>query len=281
MMANHNLEKYRKQVAEKIETYFEACLENRTRIRILDRFEQGRYYALGEKLHICSEKEPCKSFACKKCCRELKLEQVAKLLSLYTRYKRKCVKKNERRALNGKKPRVIRPWYIITVIDYKRAFTANELPEYEDIVNIRKRMYSMLYRCGFTGPIWGAFEVDYHRLCELWLPHYHLIVFPRRRNDSCIETLKQRVKKLQPNHIKEDRKARPIMVQIVRDPIEQFSYVYKLLYSEVVDVKSQRTGVLETSKQRLEELLFAKHLFWLDSATRKSILFEFKAKGKL
>ncbi|MGF1711161.1 hypothetical protein L4C37_11390 [Vibrio kagoshimensis] len=281
-MTNKKYSKYEKLVAGVIETYLEACDEDELRIKFLESQGKGKHYELEEKLTNCADEDPCSSLACKKCNRDFRIEHVAKLVRLYRRYHLKAKVINWKRALNGKNRQAVRPWYVLTIIDYNRAFTAYDFPSQTDLENTKKRLYSMLNRSGFEGAIVGAFEIDFHRKEELWLPHFHLIVFPHSGNDDCIETLRNKLKKSQTCHIKDGRIPRPLMVQEVCDPIEQFSYIYKLLYAEVIDRKSFKSGGYETKKQRLEKLLFCEHLCWLDSLRlRKKMLFNYRAKGKV
>lgn len=168
-------------------------------------------------------------------------------------------------------------WWVVTIIDYHRAFSSNCLESFEP-KKAKDRMRKMLTRCGFEGPVVGTFELDYHESCNLWLPHFHLICPRTKTNRQARHKLRTSLNNTQKQHIKEGKKPRPLMFQKLKNPYTQISYVYKLLSFRVIDC-IYLSGKRGTKKRRLYHAMFCKHLYWLDSIDRRVFLFSYGERG--
>ena len=241
----------------KFESINDALDENEIRIGILRRIGGDENNALADRLMDCYEGiNSCNSLACKVCNRNYRLTRVNALVE---------------KVLSTKKR-----WWIVTIIDYERAFT--DLNTF-DVRKSKDRLRKLLERSGFEGPIVGCFEMDFHESCGLWLPHYHLLCPSTIKNKQAKEVLKEKLHKQQSHHIKKGRKARPIKIQKLKNPYEQISYIYKLVFYSVHDYESHRTHTIRTRKLRLSDPMFCWSLCWMDRLGRRGVLFSFKERG--
>ncbi|MEH6532224.1 MAG: hypothetical protein V7735_12915 [Photobacterium frigidiphilum] len=239
----------------KFETINDALKENYTRIERLRKVGGDEYYELDERLMDCSEGvKSCNSLACKLCNRKFRLQRVNYLVT----------------KIRSKKGR----WWVVTIVDYSRAFPNEELDSF-DVQKSKDRLRKLLERSGFEGPIVGSFEVDFHERCDLWLPHYHLLCRRTKQNRRAEETLRLKLTSQQPKHIKEDRDPKPLLFQRLKNPYTQISYIYKLVSSSVYDYESWRTGKTITNKKRLSDAMFCQSLCWMDRIGRRRVLFSF------
>ncbi|TOF59504.1 hypothetical protein CGJ19_24055, partial [Vibrio parahaemolyticus] len=62
-----------------------------------------------------------------------------------------------------------------TIIQYSRGVDAYDFVNY-DIPKDKDRLRKLLSRCGISGPVLGAFELDFHDSPQKWLPHYHVLM---------------------------------------------------------------------------------------------------------
>lgn len=243
----------------KFESYNEALEENYIRISILQRVGGFENNVLADKLIRCSEQqEKCNSVACKVCNRDFRIKRVDELVAKIRRDKGQ--------------------WRVITIIDYNRAFRDEALLDF-DPRKAKDRMRKQIRRSGFDGPMFGTLELDRHRSCGLWLPHFHLIYQLTRSNVRAVPALRRNTKRLQRVHIKQEPKARAFKEQKLRKPFTQTSYAFKLVSLEVVDYICSRSGKRRTTKQRLLDKMFCEHLCWIDRMGRRAFFFSLGERG--
>lgn len=233
----------------KFESINDALDENEIRISTLRYIGGEDYEELANRLWECNKGELiCNSLACKLCNRNYRLARVNTLVE---------------KVLNTKNN-----WWIVTIIDYERAFT--DLDTF-DVRKSKDRLRKILERSGFEGPIVGSFEIDFHKSCDLWLPHFHLLC-----PSTTKKVLKGKLYKQQCNHIKKGRKAKPVKFQKLQNPYEQISYIYKLVFNSVHDYKSCRTQITRTRKYRLSRSMFCLSLYWMDKLGRRALNFSYR-----
>ncbi|WP_061014986.1 hypothetical protein [Photobacterium leiognathi] len=243
----------------KFESYNEALEENYIRISILQRVGGFENNVLADKLIRCSEQqEKCNSVACKVCNRDFRIKRVDELVSKIRRDKGQ--------------------WHVVTIIDYNRAFSDSYLLDFEPR-KAKDRMRKQICRSGFEGPMFGTLELDRHRSCGLWLPHFHLIYQATKHNERAVCVLRKHIQRLQRQHIKQESDARPFKVQKLKKPFKQTSYAFKLVSLEVVDYICSRSGKRRTTKQRLLDKMFCEHLCWIDRMGRRAFLFSLGERG--
>ncbi|EPN5005464.1 hypothetical protein ACT0GK_003210 [Vibrio parahaemolyticus] len=255
---------------------YEAYLENEYRIELLRkvadhvygslgrRYSCGRLHELADKLEACNEGlYECKSVACKKCNRQFKIERVNNIIA--------SILLDQEQTQNVE-------YGVYTIIQYSRGVDAYDFVDY-DIPKDKDRLRKLLSRCGIDGPVLGSFELDFHDSPQKWLPHYHVLM-RKSGNEEAIEQLGDKLTKLHPKHIKQNRQARPFMKQEFRNPLKQLSYIHKLACFEVRDYQSF-WGKNLTKKYRLNKLMFCESLCWLDEQDRRTLPFQWHARAWL
>ncbi len=244
----------------RFETFNDALRENYIRIETLLRFGGNENIQLARRLRDCSEGvKSCNSLACKLCNRRFRLEKVDGLVA-----KIRSEKKGKRK----------RYWWMVTIIDYSRAFSCEDLDSF-DVQQSKDRLRKLLKRSGFNGPIVGSFEVDFHESCGLWLPHFHLLCRGTKQNRRAKKILTQKLARQQSTHIKKGREPKPVKFQFVKRYFTQVSYVYKLVSNCVYDYDSWSIGKIRTNKKRLNDAMFCRSLCWMDRIGRRRVLFSF------
>ncbi len=243
----------------KFESYNDALEENNIRVSILQRVGGLENNALADKLIRCCElQDKCNSVACKICNRDFRIKRVDELVAKMRRDKGQ--------------------WFAATIIDYNRAFHDDALFDF-DLRKAKDRMRKQIRRSGFDGPMFGTLELDRHRICGLWLPHFHLIYKSTKNNERAVRVLRRKLRRLQVEHIKKTPDARPSKIQKLRKPFTQTSYAFKLVSLEVVDYICSRSGKRRTTKQRLLDKMFCEHLCWIDKMGRRAFLFSLGERG--
>lgn len=220
------------------------------------RYSNADMHNLADKLEICSDDEPCESPACKRCTRNYQIKIVETIL---------------RAMKNDLKEDPDIRYCAIHLIQYSRSVELNDFVYY-DIQADKDRLRHLISSSELTGPVLGALEMDFHRTPQKWLSHYHL--FTRLTgNEEALARLAGKVGKLHPQHIKTNVRARPFLIQEIKDPLEQISYLYKLGFNEVRDYKTPDQK-RRTKKYRLEKRLFCDFLCWMDEMGRKKFLYK-------
>lgn len=237
------------------ETALDAIEENFVRIAILRSVGEMENYVLADTLNACSENiKRCNSLACKLCNWRFRVQKVDEVVTKI-------------RQDGGR-------WLVMTIIDYSKAFPIQALENF-DVKQAKDRMRKLLSRSGFEKPVLGCFEVDFHVQRGLWLPHFHLLVRNNKRNKKAIKKLRLKLVKLQSNHIKDKREARPIKVQRLKNPYTQIGYIYKLVSNSVHDYVERHSHKARTRKMRLESVLFCQSLCWMHRIGRRRVLFSY------
>ena len=140
----------------------------------------------------------------------------------------------------------------------------------------KQRLYQQLKRAGFNGPVIDYFDIDYHPEIGLWLPHFHFLVLDE---DPPVDELKRRFysKKIFIENRSTDTN-RPVVVQEVKDPAQQISYLFKSYWSrvEAYDVRGQR----RTKKYRLMPSELRLSLRVMDRVGFSGFLFLYKVRYK-
>jgi len=237
------------------ETYIDCVEENYTRISILNSSQREDAWILAEKLELCTEEiKRCNSAACKLCNHRYK---VARCDEVVSKIKQSGFK-----------------WRVLTVIDYSRSVRREYLTD--DITKKAKMRWGQtLRRCRVEGPVIGGVELDYHEECSMWLLHAHLLYPETEANIEPIREFRGRIKKQQPIHIKENRDAKPILKQPLRNPYRQVSYAYKLSSFRVLDYEDRIYKKNRTKKYRLNIPETADILCLMDHLGRRAFLFSY------
>ncbi|QSV13593.1 hypothetical protein [Photobacterium ganghwense] len=240
---------------KRTETVQTAIEENFARVAILRKVGGSENHALADILYDCAEGlKQCNSLACKLCNWRFRVQKVDEIVANIRREGRR--------------------WSVMTIIDYSRAFPNSELENF-DVKQAKDRLRRLLDRSGFDKPILGCFESDFHVQCGLWLPHFHLLIRNTKRNRKATKLLRKKLAKLQPNHIKEGRTARPLKVQKLRKPFTQVGYIYKLVSNSVHDYYRWYFKVMGTKKKRLDNRLFCQSLCLMHKVGRRRVLFSY------
>jgi len=167
---------------------------------------------------------------------------------------------------------------IVTVIYYSEAMTSEQL-EYFIPSTLKDRLRQQLVRCGFQNPVAGGLELDYHEDIGLWIPHLHLLVVD---NIKALETLRKRylAKEKRPtsDSTPEGYTSRPMLVQVLKNPPKQLSYLCKQRWQLIRPYEDLEKGKRKTRKLRLKKNEFIQSLTVLDSYTFSDLMFTFKVR---
>ncbi|MEQ1779359.1 MAG: hypothetical protein ABL863_12530 [Nitrosomonas sp.] len=166
----------------------------------------------------------------------------------------------------------------VTLICYSEAMTSKELKDF-DPNRLTERLRKQLTRCGFENPVIGGLEIDYHEDIKRWIPHFHLLV----TND--IEPLVELRKK----HFKKEKRpasdsmhttptSRAMMVQELKHPPEQLSYLCKQRWQLIRPYEDPETGKRKTRKLRLKGYKFIRSLIVLDSYTFSDLMLLYRVR---
>ncbi|ELA8151182.1 hypothetical protein ACN9RQ_002728 [Vibrio parahaemolyticus] len=258
-----------------IYNYYDAAIEDEFRVELLRDTADSIYlepyvmytneymHDLADELDNCTDDDPCKSAACKRCVRWFQIESYRAILQAMVR---ELETEPDTR------------FCAMHLVQYSRAVDAYGFVDY-DIKADKNRLGKLLSSSKVAGPVLGAFEMDFHKTPQKWLSHYHL--FARLSgNEQAMASLAGKVGKLHPEHIKTNVRARPFLVQEIQDPRKQISYLYKLGFNEVRDYKTPAQK-RRTKKYRLEERLFCNYLCWMHEMGRKKFLVRRKASDWL
>ncbi|RBW66052.1 hypothetical protein DS893_06340 [Vibrionales bacterium C3R12] len=241
----------------RFETVRKAVEENYIRMSMLDSIGGESNTDLAKRIAECTEGvKKCNSLACKLCNRTYRLMRVNELV-----HKLRCSK-------------VRKGWWLITVVDYSRAFNHEELDRF-DVGKAKGRLSKLLTRCGLEGPVLGCFEIDFHQSCGVWLPHFHVICPITEDNIRAASQLKTRLSLQQISHIREGIEPRPYKFQKIKNPYRQISYIHKLVYSRVVHFESCLTGTERSVKRRPKAEMYCDSLRWADRIGRMGVLFRY------
>lgn len=236
------------------ETVSDATKESQIRQNILTK---GGHSDLAEKLFECGWNCDCTSPACPQCSRTHRrgFYHAARTLS------------NQYDEANQQ---------AVTLAYYSEAITSEELEDF-DPKQIKDRLRQQLVRCDFQNPVIGGLELDYHDDIDLWIPHFHLLVLDDAR---ALETLrKQRARKeKRPTRTTSSPTSRPMLVQSLKNPSKQLSYLCKQRWQLIRSYPDPVTGKRRTKKYRLEQYEFILALAVLDGYTFSDLMFTYKVR---
>ena len=166
---------------------------------------------------------------------------------------------------------------MVTLIFYEDAKSNKDFMRW-DVSKLLNKLRRQLGRLGVRGPVVGSFDIDYHADIKRWLPHFHLLI---PNDEAELKALRRYMKKGK-NMLREGVKNRPMLLQKIKDPSKQISYLFKSYYSQVICYSAD--GARRTKKRRLEQRQFAISLVKLDQLGLKGGLFLYglrESKGKL
>lgn len=194
---------------EGFETEADIQRESNIRVKTLRNSAPPRNQGLADLLESCCQESLCDSAACPRCFSRVRKWSYSKFIRL----------KNE---IGSKETK------IMTVLFYKEMMSNRELFKY-NLNLLKHRLRRQLQRSGFTCPVIGYFEFDYHTESRLWLPHFHLMVLGSENHA---------IEKFRKMCLKQKRDVgasvgRPLHVVRLKDEVKQVSYLCKSYCSRV------------------------------------------------
>lgn len=229
-----------------------SLLEKNSRQITLAKSKKEKFDKLERKLAECGEVYFCGSPICPEC----KLEKRKELYSQTRVFM-------ENRGV----PK------IITLIYYDSMMSNISAKRIKKII---MRLRKTIKRYGFTDPVIGTVEFDFHEQECMWLPHFHLLVFGE---NPPIEKLRILFNKMAKKLNISDRKLRPVLEQRLRDPAKQISYVFKM-YSMCVKVYEDSEGKRRTKKFRLNDMRQRAALRVVDELGFSGLVFKYGVREK-
>lgn len=238
------------------ETIEDAINESQIRQKALIK---GGYHDLAEKLADCTKDYRCESPACPQCVRHNRRGSYHAAAVLSEQYDLA----NQR---------------TVTLICYSEAMTNEELENF-DPNRLKEKVRKQLTRCGFENPVIGGLELDYHEDIGLWIPHFHLLVVD---DAEPLITLRKK-------HFKKEKRptsdnpptsyiSRSMMVQELKHPPEQLSYLCKQRWQSICAYIDIVTGKRKTRKLRLKGYKFILSLAVLDRYTFSDLMLLYRVR---
>ncbi|WP_147383605.1 hypothetical protein [Nitrosomonas supralitoralis] len=155
----------------------------------------------------------------------------------------------------------------------------NEELEHFDPKQLKDRLRQQLTRSGFRHPVIGGLELDYHEDIGLWIPHFHLLVVD---DISPLAALREKYltkeKRPTPDNPPTSYISRSMMVQILKHPPKQLSYLCKQRWQSIRAYIDIVTGKRRTKKYRLNRYAFILSLTVLDSYTFSDLMLTYKVR---
>jgi hypothetical protein len=241
----------------KFESIKGAAVESELRqeMLLLDDMDEMAW-DLSVDLANCTEENRCESPACPKCVRNNRrgfYHAVTMLSELF-------MEENLR---------------ITTLVYYSRGIPTEDLMNFKPS-QLKDMLRKQLDRCGFKNPVVGGLELDYHEDIDLWIPHFHLLVVD---DMEPLKTLRER-------YLKKEKRppskstyitpiSRPMLVQKLKHPPKQLSYLCKQRWQRIVPYINPKTGKRGTRKLRLKWNEFIKSLIVLDGYTFSDLMFSY------
>lgn len=234
------------------ETLAKANAENQVRITVLrrvgDKLDKPDYLELADRLESCVKGHPCGSMACSRCSHQRRLRLVNKWLDFL----------------------MANPNYVmVTLIFYDEMFPNSQLLDW-DMNRLKQRLRKQLERIEFEGPIFGGFEMDYHRHTQqpgesCWMPHFHLML----PNDPAkLKQLRQYMLRAKNLHRRKGKVNRPMREDPVVDVVHALTYCFKTMWQELpIFVNAEGELTSGRYKRRLKDPVLAKSLVKLDRLT--------------
>ena len=245
------------RLPKRFETLKASQKESRLRQRCLAKSSLKRCRKLGALLDSCGGDDgPCGSGACPVCFRAYRKNMITKALKLHDKH-----------------PEL----KVVTLIFYEDAISSKDFMRW-DVSKLLNKLRRQLGRIGVRGPIVGSFDIDYHDDIKRWLPHFHLLI---PNDEGELKALRRYMNKGK-NMLREGVKNRPMLLQKIKDPSKQISYLFKSYWSHIDHYL--KDGARGTKKKRLKQRQFAISLVKLDQLGLKGGLFLYglrESKGKL
>lgn len=238
--------------SEKVESREQIRGEKDIRVRALSKATAKESLRLGDKLRACG-RNPCESAACPKCSHLHRKWSFAEFANL----SRECDSVS-----------------MMTVLFYSEMMTDKQLFKY-DFTSLMQRLRKQLYRSGFTCPVIGYLEFDYHAESSLWLPHFHLMVLGDE--SGAIKQFRQRFCSREKRIHGVAKVSRPLHVSRLKDVGKQLSYLCKS-YCARIETYSDVKGKRRTKKYRLKPSQFRLSLRVLDRLGFTGRLFLYRAR---
>ncbi len=213
---------------------------------------------LGRKLKSCNRSSPCDSAACPRCFSQFRKWSFSELSHLS----------------KGKQVSMV------TLLFYSRMLTSNELFTY-NFEKLKECLATRLKRCGFTCPVIGYLEFDYHSENKRWLPHFHLMVIGEEPALNVLRKkyshLEQRRSGAKVSRFSGAKVSRFIHVTPLKDRGKQISYLCKG-YSSRLEAYQNNEGKRRTKKYRLNTNQLSLSLRIFDSLGMSGRLFLYRSR---
>lgn len=249
-----------RKVMAGFETIDKTLAENAIRVQVLRKVGglcgNRHYLQLAEKLENCNPVEPCGSMACSLCQRTRRLKFMQKWLPYIKKHQDEYV--------------------AVTVVSYVDMLPNKKLFGWKYDA-LKERVRKAISRIGFSGPVTGGFEMDYHNYTHdpdvsHWMPHFHLLV---PNEPEKIEQLRQYMLRDKNLHARDGRKNRPLKVVRVDDPVQALSYCISGMWMEHVWFRNEKDVVKKRRKpgRIRDERVFAKSLVKLDRMSDGQLTF--------
>lgn len=261
------LKKFVKEIKKhmpKFESIDDSIGENKIRADIIykvsDELKSERnyrkYLKLAKKLDNCLPEYLCGSMACNLCQRTRRLKFMQKWLPYIKAHQDEYV--------------------AVTLIFYVEMLPNNKLFGW-DFDALKERVRKAISRIGFSGPVIGGFEMDYHNYTHdpdvsHWMPHFHSLV---PNEPEKIEQLRQYMLRDKNLHARDGRKNRPLKVVRIDDPVRALSYCISGMWMEHVWFRNEKGEVKKRRKpgRIRDERVFAKSLVKLDRMSDGQLTF--------
>ena len=229
------------------ETYKQRLNEQKVRIRDLDNFGKFGSPELAERLRSCEKNWPCGSAACRYCASRLRQ---ALFRSISTDSELQSV-----------------PACMVTIVYYQDAFATKDLKLWTPNT-LHTRLRQQLHRIGLKCPVIGAIELDFQSDIELWMPHYHLLVFATKKE---IEPMRGSLLKKNKLPALEGRILRPFYSKRITTMDDAALYPFKFMWVDRRRFKVELKD--DTKKYRLPRELHTKLLLTVDRLGFDSLMF--------
>lgn len=243
----------------KIETEKQAEEEIRKRIYYLkktnEKKQSNNIKLLTDKLESCTIHNPCGSMACTKC-------QTARRLKYLVMW---------RSYFQGNKD-----YKLVTLIFYRDIISIKDLRTWTPDL-LRDRLRKELSRIGFSRPITGGFDMDYHRYTHApkeshWMPHFHLLI---PNEPEKLEKLRAYMLKDNNLYARKGRKNRPMRIDDIDNFPPVLSYCVKGFWQEIPWFLNEAGKLKKVNRKRRikNKSVFVKSLLALDRLSESQLNF--------
>lgn len=248
------LEKLAKTISKampEFETIHQTLTENAIRVKALRKFGNPRSKTerlqLANKLENCNPEETCGSMACSLCQRYRRLKFMQKWLPYIEEHQ------DEYKA--------------VTLISYADMFSNSTLLAW-DLGMLKQRLLKAIQRIGFSAPVIGGFEMDYHNYTHEpershWMPHFHMLI---PHEPEKLEMLRQYMLREKNLHMRPGRRSRPMKDDFIASSVHALSYCVTGIWQEYTWFMNAESELKKTKNgTRIRNLsVFAKSLVKLD-----------------